>query len=384
MTTRSLPPLSLYIHIPWCVRKCPYCDFNSHAAGKTLPEEAYVDALLEDFHADLAFVQGRAIQTIFFGGGTPSLFQAKSFDRLLTAISKQVSFAHDIEITMEANPGTVEAERFCDYRNAGINRLSIGVQSFHPEKLLVLGRIHDGDAAKSAIITAEKSGFSNVNVDLMYGLPNQSVADAIEDLQTALTFQPRHLSWYQLTIEPNTVFYKHPPKTPNDDLIIEMEHEGRALLQDHQLHRYEISAYSQTGFEAKHNLNYWLFGDYLGIGAGAHGKITTADGSIIRTQKMRQPNDYLNAEKPFLSQKTIVAPEQLPFEFILNTTRLMRTIPLSLYDAHTWQDSATLLSTLKNAENQGLITLTPSTFTVTRKGQEFLNDLQELFLLDSD
>ena len=281
----QLPPLALYIHIPWCVRKCPYCDFNSHAASPTLPEEEYVDALLADLDQDLHAVHGRELSSIFFGGGTPSLFSAQALGRLLKGVEQRIRFAPDIEITLEANPGTFEQEKFTAYRALGINRLSIGIQSFQEQKLKALGRIHNGDEAIRAAGMARQAGFDNFNLDLMHGLPDQSLDDALGDLRQAIAMKPTHLSWYQLTLEPNTVFWNQPPVLPEDDTLWDIQEAGQALLAEHGYAQYEVSAYAQPGRAARHNLNYWSFGDFIGIGAGAHGKLSHPDGRILRTWK---------------------------------------------------------------------------------------------------
>lgn len=379
MTTSDLPPLSLYIHMPWCIRKCPYCDFNSHAVSGEIPERQYITALLEDFFQSERYIYDRPLQSIFFGGGTPSLFSAASLEQLLNGIAQRVSFVDGIEITLEANPGTLEAKRFVDYRTIGINRLSIGVQSFDDAQLKKLGRIHDATAAHRAIESAIQSGFTNFNLDLMYGLPDQTVEQAIKDLEAALTWTPPHLSWYQLTIEPNTFFYKHPPHIPDDPIIADMDEAGRRELTAGGLTRYEISAYSQPGRESRHNLNYWLFGDYLGIGAGAHGKLS-APGGPFRTQKMRQPSDYLDQRKAFLAKHTDVSLADLPLEFMLNATRLTQPISYELFQARTTLSSSSLFPMLEIAADRGLVTLSPTGFQVTPKGHQYLNDLQALFL----
>ncbi len=300
-------PLALYIHIPWCIRKCPYCDFNSHAVKEAIPEESYLQALIRDLEADLDQIPLRPIQSIFIGGGTPSLFSPDALAALLEAIAARVALARSLEVTLEANPGTVEQTRFVGFRQAGINRLSLGIQSFQPEKLKVLGRIHDDQEAVQAVMAAKQAGFENFNLDLMFGLPNQSLEDALFDLNTALSLKPTHLSWYQLTIEPNTLFYHRKPPLPADDDIWEIQHHGQALLASHGFHQYEISAYSQFGFQSRHNLNYWEFGDYLGIGAGAHAKITNPHNhTITRFWKTKHPKEYLNPDKSFLAgQQTI-------------------------------------------------------------------------------
>ncbi|HET8730764.1 MAG TPA: radical SAM family heme chaperone HemW, partial [Moraxellaceae bacterium] len=295
----ALPPLSLYIHVPWCVRKCPYCDFNSHAAGAELPETAYVDALLADLRQDLDLdlVQGREIASIFIGGGTPSLFSPDAYARLFDGLRRELHFASDIEITLEANPGTVEQAKFRGYRALGVNRLSIGVQSFSPEKLAALGRIHGRDEAVRAAEAARGAGFDNFNIDLMHGLPGQSVAEALADVRQALALAPTHLSWYQLTIEPNTVFYRDPPVLPEDDTLWSIQEEGQTLLAEGGYRQYEVSAYARPERECRHNRNYWMFGDYLALGAGAHGKVTRpasalGQGGVWRYAKTRLPRDY--------------------------------------------------------------------------------------------
>lgn len=372
-------PLSLYIHIPWCIRKCPYCDFNSHKSPEILPELNYVQALVDDLKSDLNRFEMRTISSIFIGGGTPSLFSAEAYHRLFDELKKMIPFAQDIEITMEANPGSVEQQRFTEYRQLGINRLSLGIQSFNPHHLKRLGRIHDDNQAHAAIESARKAGFDNLNLDIMHGLPNQSITEGIEDLRTALSYQPEHFSWYQLTIEPNTVFYKENPPLPSEDDSFFLEQQGLELLKEAGLLRYEISAFSQVGKQAQHNLNYWLFGDYLGIGAGAHGKITTAEG-ILRTRKHRQPKDYLDTEKNFLAHIESVETQELIFEFMLNTTRLEQNIPLELFAERTGLDIKLLLPQLKLAQKKNLITLTNTHWQVTDFGRRFTNNLQSLFL----
>ncbi|KTD66784.1 MULTISPECIES: radical SAM family heme chaperone HemW [Legionella] len=372
-------PLSLYIHIPWCIRKCPYCDFNSHKSPDTLPEQNYVQALIADLKTDLQHFETREICSIFIGGGTPSLFSAQAYDTLFTELKRLLPFAKDIEITMEANPGTVEQQRFTEYRHIGINRLSLGIQSFNPEHLHALGRIHDAQQAHRAIESARNAGFNNLNLDIMHGLPKQSVAQGVDDLRAAIAHQPEHLSWYQLTIEPNTVFYKEKPPLPSEDEAWLLEEEGLALLKESGFERYEISAFAQPHRQARHNLNYWLFGDYLGIGAGAHGKITTVNG-IQRTRKHRQPKEYLDADKPFLASIETVEAADLLFEFMLNTTRLEQAIPLALFKQTTGLSLSHLLPKLKMAANKKLITLTDTHWQVTAFGRRYTNDLQALYL----
>lgn len=372
-------PLSLYIHIPWCIRKCPYCDFNSHKSPDTLPEQNYVKALVDDLKADLSQFPAREISSIFIGGGTPSLFSAEAYNSLFSQLKQLLCFASDIEITMEANPGSVEQQRFTEYRHTGINRLSLGIQSFNPTHLKKLGRIHDERQAHAAIHAARNAGFDNLNIDIMHGLPNQSITEGLSDLDTALSHQPEHLSWYQLTIEPNTIFYKEKPPLPSEDDAFLLEEQGFNRLKEAGFERYEISAFSKPNHQARHNMNYWLFGDYFGIGAGAHGKITTPDG-IHRTRKHRQPKDYLNNEKPFMAQIEAVQGEELLFEFMLNTSRLGQPIPLMLFNETTGLNLDRLLPKLEIARDKKLIELTKTHWQVTALGRRFTNNLQSLFL----
>lgn len=376
----ELPPLALYIHIPWCVRKCPYCDFNSHQAGPEIPEAAYVDALLADLDQELPAVQGRAISSIFFGGGTPSLFSAAALGRLLRGVEQRIPFAADIEITLEANPGTFEQDKFKAYRQQGINRLSIGVQSFQPEKLERLGRIHNGDEAVRAAGMARAAGFDNFNLDLMHGLPEQSLDDALGDLRQAIDLGPTHLSWYQLTVEPNTVFWNQPPELPEDDILWDIQEAGQALLASQGFAQYEVSAYAQPGKPARHNLNYWRFGDFIGIGAGAHGKLSLADGRIVRTWKTRLPKDYLNSEKPYKAGEKVLPIDELPFEFLINALRLTQGVEADLFTRRTGQPLAQLADARRNAEQKGLLRVEPDRLAATARGQLFLNDLLQYFL----
>ena len=385
MTTASgggfeLPPLALYMHIPWCVKKCPYCDFNSHAAGPTLPEEAYVDALLADLDADLAQVHKRPLSSIFFGGGTPSLFSAKALGRLLEGVERRVPFAADIEITLEANPGTFEQAKFKDYRRLGINRLSIGVQSFQAPKLIALGRIHDGDEAVHAADMARAAGFDNFNLDLMHGLPDQSIEDALSDLRTAIAQGPTHLSWYQLTVEPNTVFWNQPPVMPEDDILWDIQEAGQALLAAEGYAQYEVSAYAQPGKAARHNLNYWTFGDFLGIGAGANAKLSRPNGSISRSWKTRLPKDYLDRSKRFNAGERALSADELPFEFLMNVLRLTDGVASELFTQRTGLPLSQLAAARAEAEQRGLLHSDPTRLRATREGQLFLNDLLQHFL----
>lgn len=375
-----LPPLALYIHIPWCVRKCPYCDFNSHAAGPTLPEEEYVDALLADLDSDLQHAHGRPLTSIFFGGGTPSLFSDRALGRLLEGVERRIAFADDIEITLEANPGTFEQAKFKGYRSLGINRLSIGVQSFQEAKLKALGRIHNGDEAIRAADMARAAGFDNFNLDLMHGLPEQSIEDALFDLRTAIAQAPTHLSWYQLTMEPNTVFWSQPPQLPEDDLLWDIQEAGQALLAAEDYAQYEVSAYARPGRQARHNLNYWTFGDFLGIGAGAHAKRSTPDGRILRTWKTRLPKDYLDPSKAYQAGERVLDAEELPFEFLMNVLRLTEGAPVELFSQRTGLPLAQLDGARCEGERLGLLQADDRRLVATARGQLFLNDLLQLFL----
>lgn len=373
---------SLYIHIPWCIRKCPYCDFNSHKSPDVLPEERYIEALINDLKHDLDYLPKREISSIFVGGGTPSLLSAKAYAHLFAEVNQLLTFTADIEITLEANPGTVEQQRFNDYRQLGINRLSLGIQSFNPNHLKRLGRIHDDKQAHQAIETARRAGFDNINIDIMHSLPDQSVSEGLDDLSKALAYQPEHLSWYQLTLEPNTVFYKQQPTLPNEDDIEELEIKGLAMLSERGFERYEISAFCKSGQYARHNLNYWLFGDYYGIGAGAHGKLTLGTNNICRTRKQRQPTDYLNPDKKFLAARETVETNELMFEFMLNTTRLQQAIPNSLFSERTGLPYSHLESKLIEAEAKGLVVRHTSAWQITDFGRRYTNNLQSMFLSD--
>lgn len=378
----TLPPLSLYIHFPWCIRKCPYCDFNSHTLREELPEATYLQFLLADLDQDLAKVCNRELVSIFMGGGTPSLFSAKIIERLLTAVAQRIPFAKDIEITMEANPSTFEYERFADYRAAGINRLSIGIQSFQSDKLKKLGRVHNDDEAMRAVAIAQQSGFDNLNLDLMHGLPNQTIEDALYDLQTAVAFKPTHLSWYQLTLEPNTLFAARPPKLPVDELIWEIQDHGKEFLQNNNYFQYEISAYSQPHKQCKHNYNYWQFGDYLGIGAGAYSKITDVEKQQIqRFWKRKNPKEYLNSELSFVAEQQIVTTKELPFEFMLNVLRLYTDIPVDLFIKRTGLSLSIIEPILQKAQQKQLLTWDQSVIRPTDLGRRFYNDLVEMFLM---
>ena len=376
-------PLSLYIHIPWCIRKCPYCDFNSHKSPDELPETAYVAALLADLKTDLEMFPRQNLYSIFIGGGTPSLFSAQAFDSLLMSINQQLPFSKDIEITLEANPGTVEQKRFTDYRTLGINRLSIGIQSFNPTHLKALGRIHDDKQAHLAVESARRAGFDRINLDVMHGLPNQTVAEGLADLKTAIDHEPEHLSWYQLTIEPNTAFYKQRPTLPTEDDACSLEEKGFELLAQNGFSRYEISAFTRNNQPSRHNMNYWLFGDYFGIGAGAHGKLTHPDSlKIVRTRKQRQPKDYLNPNKTFLAANEEIDAANCVFEFMLNTTRLQQAIPHTLFTERTGLDLGQLMPSLLVAQKKGLVIIDNTSWQITPFGRQYTNDLQSLFLPD--
>ncbi|MBI3545190.1 MAG: oxygen-independent coproporphyrinogen III oxidase-like protein [Gammaproteobacteria bacterium] len=376
----SLPPLSLYVHIPWCVRKCPYCDFNSHEARAAIPEQEYIDALLRDLEQDLPRVWGRTIQSIFIGGGTPSLFAPEAIDRLLSGLRARLLLSQDVEITLEANPGTVELERFKGFRQAGINRLSIGIQSFDAEKLQALGRIHGGAEAERAAAAARQAGFENFNLDLMFGLPQQTLEQALADIRCAIQFQPSHLSVYQLTLEPNTLFHAQPPALPDDDVIWEMQCQLQKELAAAGYRQYEISAYAQAGKECRHNLNYWLFGDYLGIGAGAHSKITD-NNSITRAWKVKQPKEYLRlAGTPAgIGGAEKLTRADMPMEFMMNALRLSAGFPPRLFAERAGLPISAMEKSLHAAERDGLITWDLDCLRPTEKGFRFLNNLLGLF-----
>jgi putative oxygen-independent coproporphyrinogen III oxidase len=382
-TQLKLPPLSLYIHIPWCVQKCPYCDFNSHGQKQqVLPEAEYVSHLLDDLTEDAKLIGDRAIHSIFIGGGTPSLFSAESINTLLVGVKKRINLLADAEITMEANPGTVESQRFVDYIKAGITRISIGVQSFQPDKLSALGRIHDENQALNAVKLAKSISLNSFNLDLMHGLPKQSLEDALFDLNTAITQKPPHLSWYQLTIEPNTQFHSKPPKLPEDDLLWDIQEQGDELLKQAGFEQYEISAYSQAGQQCQHNLNYWRFGDYLGIGCGAHGKITMpSDNQIIRTVKVKHPKGYMDLTRRYTSDKKVVPSEDLPFEFFMNRFRLLEPCPKSDYLDFTGMslDNATKQN-LQTALSRALLVESDDEWQVTPLGRRYLNTLLEMMV----
>ncbi|MEZ2636481.1 radical SAM family heme chaperone HemW [Morganella morganii] len=374
----KLPPLSLYIHIPWCVQKCPYCDFNSHALKGEVPHDDYVAHLLADLDADLPLVAGREIRTIFIGGGTPSLLSAEAMQTLMDGVRARIAVAADAEVTMEANPGTVEADRFSGYQKAGINRISIGVQSFGDDKLIRLGRIHDAGEAKRAARLAATLGLRSFNLDLMHGLPEQHLGEALSDLRQAIELAPPHLSWYQLTIEPNTSFGSRPPVLPDDDLLWDIFSQGHQLLTQAGYVQYETSAYAKPGFQCQHNLNYWRFGDYLGIGCGAHGKISFADGRILRTVKTKHPRGYMAGR--YLDQQNEVAAEDRPFEFFMNRFRLLEAMPRGDFTDYTGLPESVVRPQIEAALNAGEISETETHWQITEHGKLFLNTLLERFL----
>ena len=377
----QLPPLCLYVHIPWCIEKCPYCDFNSHKLRGDIPEQAYLHALIDDLKTDLVYAQGRELDTIFIGGGTPSLISAQGIGWLLREIQQLIPFKSNIEITLEANPGAIENSKIAEFYNAGISRFSFGIQSFQQEKLTRLGRIHGVDEGKSAAKQAKQSGVSTFNLDLMHGLPDQSLEDALFDLQTAIDLQPTHLSWYQLTIEPNTQYFSHPPKLPEDELLWKIQEAGQKLLAKHGYSQYEISGYSKAGFECQHNLNYWSFADYLGIGCGAHGKLTLPlENKIIRTTKVKHPKGYLEQSRPFLDDSQQVDREDLAFEYMMNRLRLFAPIPFKEFESYTGLSVASIALPIQQAIDKKLLIKNSDHWLLTELGHRFLNDLLQLFM----
>ncbi|WP_348732661.1 radical SAM family heme chaperone HemW [Rheinheimera texasensis] len=385
----QLPPLSLYIHIPWCVQKCPYCDFNSHAVKQGIPEAEYIAHLLADLDQDLPWVQGRPLHSIFIGGGTPSTFSAEGIAAILIGVRARIDMSPGTEVTMEANPGTIEASRFAGYVAAGVTRFSIGVQSFQASQLQALGRIHNPAQARRAAELATKlrgQGLASFNLDLMHGLPQQDVSAALADLQQAIDLAPPHLSWYQLTIEPNTAFASRPPVLPEDEALWDIQEQGHALLTAAGYQQYETSAYSKAGYQCAHNLNYWRFGDYLGIGCGAHGKITTqADdtnpaGTIMRSVKIKHPKGYMDLSRGYRDSTTAVAADDLPFEFFMNRFRLLEACPKTDFTAYTGLPVETVAPALARAVQLGLVSETPQHWQITPQGVRYLNELLQLFL----
>lgn len=393
----ELPPLSLYVHIPWCVRKCPYCDFNSHQAARdhtdteyALPQAEYVAQLRRDLLSQLPWVQGRKLQSIFFGGGTPSLFSPEAIGQILVMADELVGFVEGIEITLEANPGTFEQAKFTGYRSAGVNRLSIGVQSFDAAQLHNLGRIHSGDEAASALAMARRAGFDNINLDLMHGLPGQAEEEALEDLRRAVSLGPEHISWYQLTIEPNTAFYSAPPSTPGSQLIASMQGSGREFLAEEGYLRYEVSAYSGRGLESRHNLNYWSFGDYLGLGAGAHGKVTLPhEGQILRSRRTRTPRDYMSitpAGGELLHRQLaephtdLVEAADLPLEFLMNTLRLAEGAPTDTFTRYTGLPLEVLQRQWSTLMAMDLVQPLEQRIATSTFGFDYLDEILQRFL----
>jgi len=373
-------PVALYVHFPWCERKCPYCDFNSHEQFKPAEQSDYIDALLNDLKQQLGSLYQRPLHSIFLGGGTPSLFSGDSIERLLDAIDKRWGIGRDVEVTMEANPGSAEADRFRSYRNAGVNRLSLGIQSFANRHLKALGRIHDRDQAIRAI-EAARLNFDRINLDIMHGLSGQTTAEALDDLAMAVDRAEGHISWYQLTIERNTAFWSKPPSLPGDDSLADIQDAGEAYLRQSGFDQYEVSAWARPGQQSRHNLNYWTFGDYLGIGAGAHGKITRPGGEVIRKQRSRLPKDYMAAiadNKPPLQQ--VIPADQLPVEFMLNALRLRGGVNQQLYRARTGLDATDIAGIRSELVSEGLLSDAPDRLAVTPLGFRFLNDVVARFM----
>jgi len=379
---KTLPPLSLYIHVPWCIRKCPYCDFNSHEATGEIPEDRYLDALQADIEQALPDVWGRQVHTVFIGGGTPSLLSASALDRLMAMLRTHFNLWPDAEVTLEANPGAAEAGRFKSYAESGINRISLGIQTFNDVHLKKLGRVHDGYQARQAIEMA-MSAVNRINLDLMFALPGQTLQASMDDARTALSFGTEHLSIYQLTLEPNTVFAKFPPELPDEDIAVLMEEGIESLLADHDFERYEVSAFARPGARAKHNVNYWKFGDYLGLGPGAHGKVTFPD-RIQREIRLRNPESWMQASllrnASHISEIRQVERSDFPFEFMLNALRLREGVPFELFFERTGFSYTDISSKLALARQKKLLTEDPSRLQATDAGWRFLNELQTIFL----
>lgn len=377
----TLPPLSLYIHIPWCIQKCPYCDFNSHALKHDIPEQAYVARLLDDLRADRDWVQNRPLTSIFIGGGTPSLFSAAAIESLLKGIKSIIPLANDCEITLEANPGTFETERFEGFIKAGVNRLSIGVQSMQDEQLQALGRIHNPQQAKRAALHAATLPLRSFNLDLMHGLPGQSLTQAMNDLDQVINLQPPHISWYQLTIEPNTAFASRPPKLPEDETLWDIQEHGHEKLIAAGYQQYEVSAYAKVGHQSRHNRNYWTFGDYLGIGCGAHSKITLAgENRIVRCEKIKHPQGYLDLTRPLRYRTWDIRKDELPFEFFMNYLRLFEPVPKCIFEETTGLSATVATDALKTAIAKGLIIESDSAWETTLLGRRYLNSILDTLL----
>jgi len=374
--------LALYVHMPWCVRKCPYCDFNSHQLKSAAPDSSYVDALIRDLDLEMPSVSGRRIDTVFFGGGTPSLFQPEDFSRLLGAFRQRIAFAEDVEITLEANPGTIERGRFAGYRDAGINRVSLGAQTFAPRALEALGRIHSADDTHRAVAELRAAKLDDFNLDLMYALPQQTPEEALEDVRIACALEPVHISYYQLTLEPGTVFHARPPQLPDEDAAWRIQTAGQKLLADARYVQYEVSAYARPGKRCRHNLNYWLFGDYLGIGAGAHGKLSVElPQRILRTVKPKQPREYLEQiRRAGSGESSPIAAADLPFEFMLNALRLNEGFTVRDFRRRTGLEMASVERKLAEGEARGLLVRRADGWHPSELGRRFLNDLQVSFL----
>jgi putative oxygen-independent coproporphyrinogen III oxidase len=380
------PPLALYIHLPWCVRKCPYCDFNSHEVKEAIPEQAYVDALIADLEQDLPLVWGRAVETVFIGGGTPSLFTPQAIDRLLGAVRARVTLAPGAEITLEANPGTIDQERLRGFREAGVNRLSLGIQSFQPASLQAIGRIHDDRQAHAAVHAAREAGFDNLNLDLMFGLPGQNIETALTDLRAAILLQPAHISWYELTLEPNTWFHRHPPERPDEDTRWDIQQAGAALLCDSGYQRYEVSAYAHPGRLCRHNVNYWRFGDYLGIGAGAHAKLTdAAAGTVRRCAKTRHPRAYMEtAHRP--ERIDVAAPlsaQDVLIEFAMNALRLDAGFTVDEFQAATGLPFSAAAGPLETSVARGLIERQGNAIRASTLGRRYLDELLQHWMTEA-
>jgi putative oxygen-independent coproporphyrinogen III oxidase len=381
----ALPPLTLYIHIPWCVRKCPYCDFNSHEAKDAVPEQVYVDALIADLEQDLPLVWGRTVEAVFIGGGTPSLFSPAAIDRLLGAVCARLPLRPGAEITLEANPGTVDQARFRGFREAGVNRLSLGIQSFQPGLLQAIGRIHDDRQALAAVRAAQDAGFDNLNLDLMFGLPGQDIKAALADLQRAMELQPAHLSWYELTLEPNTWFYRHPPARADDETLWDMQQAGAALLHAAGYERYEVSAYARSGRQCRHNLNYWRFGDYLGIGAGAHAKLTDgARQTVTRYAKSRHPRSYQETarRRDRLDSVTPLTAADAMLEFAMNTLRLDAGFTADNFRAATGLPISSAARPLGESIARGLLERTDDVIRCTDMGRRYLDELLQYWITE--
>ncbi len=377
---KNPPPLSLYIHIPWCVRKCPYCDFNSHELKSDIPEAAYVDALITDLEEATPLIWGRKIHSVFFGGGTPSLFSAEAIDKILSHVRMLTSLEYDAEITLEANPGTIDTTHFSGYKEAGVNRVSIGIQSFNSQYLKALGRIHNADQARQAADLALKT-FDSVNLDVMYALPNQSLNDALKDVEAACSLNPAHLSFYHLTLEPNTPFHRNPPNLPDNDASATMQEKIEEKLALHGYEHYETSGFSKIGSQCKHNLNYWSFGDYLGIGAGAHSKLSFHN-KIIRQSRHKHPKRYMEhvQQRKAVDKEWQITKDELGFEFMMNALRLINGVEIGLFEQRTGLPIHTISELLKEAENKGLVEKDLGRLRPTLQGQRYLNDLLTLFL----